>query len=51
MDVYDLGQTGQLYYFLMELVDGMSLRQMLQAHRLTPQETLGIVAQICNALE
>jgi predicted Ser/Thr protein kinase len=51
VDVYDLGQTGQLYYFLMEFVDGVSLRQMLQAHRLTPQETLAIVPQICEALE
>jgi len=51
VDVYDLGQTGQLYYFLMELVDGVSLRQMLQTHRLTPPETLAIVAQICEAME
>jgi predicted Ser/Thr protein kinase len=51
VDVYDLGQAGQLYYFLMEFVDGVSLRQMLQAHRLTPQETLAIVPQICDALE
>ena len=51
VDVYDMGQTGQLYYFLMEFVDGVSLRQMLQAHRLTPQETLAIVPQICDALE
>src|SRR5271166_4450658 len=51
VDVYDLGQTGQLYYFLMEFVDGVTLRQMLQAHRPTPQETLAIVPQICDALE
>ena len=51
VDVYDLGQAGQLYYFLMEFVDGVSLRQMLQSHHLTPQEALGIVAQICEALE
>ncbi len=51
VDVYDLGQTGPLYYFLMEFVDGLSLRQMLHTHRLTPQETLAIVPQICEALE
>ena len=51
VDVYDLGQTGQLYYFLMEFVDGVNLRQMLQAHRLTPPEALAIVPQICEALE
>jgi len=51
VDVYDLGQTGPFYYFLMEYVDGMSLRQMMRANRLTPPETLAIVAQICDALE
>jgi predicted Ser/Thr protein kinase len=51
VDVYDLGQTGQLYYFLMEFVDGVNLRQMMQAHHLTPQEALAIVPQICEALE
>lgn len=51
VDVHDLGQTGQLYYFLMEFVDGVSLRQMLQAQRLSPRETLAIVAQVCEALE
>jgi serine/threonine protein kinase len=51
VDVYDLGQTGQLYYFLMEFVDGVSLRQMLDGQRLAPRETLAIVAQICEALE
>jgi len=51
VDVYDLGRAGQLYYFLMEFVDGVSLRQMLLSHRLTPPEALGIASQICEALE
>ncbi|HWI56334.1 MAG TPA: serine/threonine-protein kinase, partial [Bacillota bacterium] len=51
VDVYDLGQTGPLYYFLMEFVDGVNLRQLLRSHRLTPQEALAIVPQICDALE
>ncbi len=49
--VFDLGKSGSLYYFLMEFVDGVNLRQLLQTHRLTPRETLGIVPQICEALE
>jgi Protein kinase domain len=32
-------------------VDGMNLRQLLETYRLTPRETLGIVPQICEALE
>ncbi|HKW30414.1 MAG TPA: serine/threonine-protein kinase [Verrucomicrobiae bacterium] len=49
--VFDLGKSGSLYYFLMEFVDGVNLRQLLQTHRLTPRETLGILPQICEALE
>jgi predicted Ser/Thr protein kinase len=49
--VFDLGKSGSLYYFLMEFVDGVNLRQLLQSHRLTPQETLALVPQICEALE
>jgi len=49
--VFDLGKSGALYYFLMEFVDGVNLRQLLQSHRLTPQESLGIMPQICEALE
>ncbi len=49
--VFDLGKSGPLYYFLMEFVDGVNLRQLLQTHRLTPRETLGLAPQICEALE
>ena len=49
--VFDLGKSGSLYYFLMEFVDGVNLRQLLQTHRLAPRETMGIVPQICEALE
>jgi predicted Ser/Thr protein kinase len=49
--VFDLGKSGSLYYFLMEFVDGMNLRQLVETYRLTPRETLGIVPQICEALE
>jgi len=49
--VIDLGQSGSLYYFLMEFVDGLNLRQMLQAHRVTPRDVLGMMPQICEALE
>ncbi len=49
--VIDLGQSGSLYYFLMEFVDGVNLRQMLQAGRLAPRDALGLILQICEALE
>ncbi len=49
--VIDLGQSGSVYYFLMEFVDGVNLRQMLQAGRLAPRDALALILQICEALE
>ena len=49
--VYDSGQTDGLYYFLMEFVHGVSLRQLLDAGTLSPEEALAIVPQICEALQ
>jgi serine/threonine-protein kinase len=40
-----------LYYFLMEFVDGVNLRQLLHAGRIAPREALAIVPQICDALQ
>ena len=49
--VYDFGQAGSFYYLLMEFVDGVNLRQMLRAQRLSPRESMSIVPQICEALQ
>ena len=43
--------TGDLYFFLMEFVDGVNLRQLLHASRIAPREALAIVPQICDALQ
>jgi serine/threonine protein kinase len=40
-----------LYYFLMEFVDGVNLRQLLHAGRISAREALAIVPQICDALQ
>ncbi|MBN1942863.1 MAG: protein kinase [Phycisphaerae bacterium] len=40
-----------LYFFLMEYVDGLSLRQVLDAGGVDPKEALAIVPQICDALQ
>ncbi len=49
--VHDFGQTDGLYYFLMEFVDGVNLRRLLDAGKLAPEEALAIVPQICEALQ
>lgn len=51
VDVYDFGESGGYYYLLMEYVDGVNLRQLLQAKRLTPEEALTIVPPVCDALQ
>ncbi len=56
--LYEFGQTAireesgsPLYYFLMEFVDGVNLRQLLHGERISPREALAIVPQICDALQ
>lgn len=49
--VHDFGQAGGFYYLLMEFVDGVNLRQLLQSKRLTPKEALSIVPPVCDALQ
>jgi serine/threonine protein kinase len=43
--------TSHLFYFLMEFVDGVNLRQLLATGRISPREALAIVPQICDALQ
>lgn len=49
--VYDFGRAGGFYFLLMEFVDGVNLRQLLQTKRLTPKEALSIVPPVCDALQ
>ena len=41
----------EIYFFLMEFVDGVNLRQLLHAGRVSAREALAIVPQICDALQ
>ena len=49
--VYEHGQSGGFFYLLMEYVDGVNLRQAMRAGRFTPQQALGVVPGICDALQ
>ncbi len=49
--VHDFGEAAGLFYFVMEYVDGVNLRQMERTERLAPREALGIVVQVCEALQ
>src|ERR1700728_4093068 len=48
--LYEFGETSGQFYFLMEFVDGVNLRQLLAGGRVSPREALAIVPQICDAL-
>ena len=49
--LYEFGNVSGQFYFLMEFVDGVNLRQLLHAGRISPREALAIVPQICDALQ
>lgn len=49
--VYDFGVSAGFCYLLMEFVDGVNLRQAMQAGRFTQQEALALVPKICEAIQ
>ncbi len=51
VSVFDFGESGGFSYLLLEFVDGVNLRQAMQAGRFSPAEALAIVPSICGALQ
>jgi serine/threonine protein kinase len=49
--LYEFGKADGLFFFQMEFVDGVSLRQLIEVGRISPREALAIVPQICDALQ
>ena len=49
--VYDFGKAGGFYFLLMEFVDGVNLRQAMQAGRFTPEQALAVVPPVCEAMQ
>jgi serine/threonine protein kinase len=49
--LFEFGKADGLYFFLMEYVDGVNLRQLLHGGRVSAREALAIVPQICDALQ
>jgi tRNA A-37 threonylcarbamoyl transferase component Bud32 len=49
--VHDFGESGGLFYFVMDFVDGANLRQLLLQKAFTPKDALAIVPQVCDALQ
>lgn len=51
VSVYDFGRSGDYFYFVMEYVDGTNLRHLITTGGLEPEEALGVVPQLCDALQ
>ncbi len=49
--IHDFGQTDDFYYFVMEFIDGATLRHLLADHKVASHEALAIVPQLCEALQ
>ncbi len=49
--IIDRGVHGEHYYFVMELVNGKSLREVMNLGRPVPHEALKIGVQICRAID
>jgi serine/threonine protein kinase len=49
--VIDKGKTGNRYYFVMEYVDGTSLREVMDSQKIPVRAKLEMVAQVCKALD
>lgn len=49
--VHDINRVGDMYYILMEYVDGTNLREVIRTQSLTPQQALALVPQLCDALQ
>lgn len=52
VNVYDVGEDRGLYYIVMELVEGITLKEYIQKKgRLTTKEVISIAVQVCSAME
>ncbi len=49
--VHDFGEAGGHCYLVMEFVDGLNLRQLLQTRKMPSEQALTIVPKICEALQ
>ncbi|MGB7346327.1 MAG: serine/threonine-protein kinase [Pirellulaceae bacterium] len=51
VSVHEFGHIEDTYYFLMEFVDGSTLRDVVKAGQLAPEHALSIVPHLCDALQ
>jgi serine/threonine protein kinase len=51
INIIDRGVEGEIYYFVMEFVDGTDLQGVIARGRPAPAEAVRILSQVCGALD
>jgi len=51
VSVFEFGEVQGRFYLIMEYVDGLTLRQVMQAGKISPAQALELVPKICDALQ
>ena len=52
VNVYDVAEDRGLYYIVMELVEGITLKEYIQKKgKLSPKEVIGITLQVCAGID
>ena len=51
VSVFEFGKVEDTHYFLMEFVDGSTLRDVVRSGQLSPEHALAIVPHLCDALQ
>jgi tRNA A-37 threonylcarbamoyl transferase component Bud32 len=49
--VHDFGQASDFWYFVMEYVDGVNMRQAMRSQQVAPDQAVRIVPLLCDALQ
>ncbi len=50
ISIYDFGEVMGLCYFIMELVEGYNVHELISQNLMTPEKALHIMPQVCEAL-
>ncbi len=51
VNVIDKGSTGGRYYFIMNYIDGTSLREVIDSNKITLKVKMEMIVQVCKALD
>ena len=49
--LHDFGESDGVYYFVMEFVEGVNLRQAIRSGEMQPLQMIEIVCSVCDALQ